>query len=293
MRRVLRPFRYLDPTTVADASGALARLGEDGKVYAGGAELLLLMREGIVRPTTLVDVKRIPDLSGIAWSDGMLRIGATETHARIAAHPLVREHAPVLAEAAAHIGNVRVRAQGTIGGNLCFADPHADPATALLTCDTSVVVDGARGSRVVTLEAFMKDTYEVDLAPDEVLVELRVTPAPAGWRSAYLRFEQFYRPTLNVALSALVAEGIVREARLVVGCVGRTAKRLRDLETRLRGSSVADAIRIVHESKADLTETLDPVDDLLGSAEFKIHLTTVHLADGLRRVGAAIGGSRG
>ncbi len=290
---MLRPFRYLDPITIADASIALARLGDEAKVYAGGAELLLLVREGIVRPTTLVDVKHIGALSGIAWQGDVLRIGATETHARVAAHPLVRTHAPMLAEAATHIGNVRVRAQGTIGGNLCFADPHADPATVLLAYDTTVVAGSAAGTREIALDAFLKDTYEVDLAPDELLVEIRTRPAPAGWRYAYLRFEQYYRPTLNVAVSALVTSGVVAEARLVVGCVGRTALRLRDLETRLRGTSITDAIRLVGESKPYLTETLDPVDDLLGSAEFKIHLTAVHLADALRRVASAEGGARG
>lgn len=242
------------------------------------------MREGIVRPAYLVDVKRIARLGGVEWDGETLRIGATETHARIAAHPLTRQRLPTLAEAALQIGNVRVRTQGTIGGNLCFADPHADPATALLAYDTVVVVEGARGVRTLTLEAFLKDTYEVDLAPDELLVEIRARPAAQAWRHAYLRFEQFYRPTLNVAVAARVAGDTLQEVRLAVGCVGRTALRLRELEAKLEGSRVADAIRIVGESKPYLTRTLDPVDDLLGSAEFKIRLTAVHLSDGLRHV---------
>lgn len=242
------------------------------------------MREGIVRPSYLVDVKAIPDLQGISWDGEVVRIGATETHQRIETHPLVRRHLPLLSEATRHIGNVRVRSQGTLGGNLCFADPYGDPATALLVHDTAVSVSGVRGQRLVDLEAFVRSMYEVDLAPDEILVEIRVRPLPAPWRHAYLRFEQLYRPTLNVAAAAEVAGDRLERVRLAVGCVGPKARRLGALEEEIRGSTLADVARIVAGSRAYLTEQLEPASDLLGSAELKVHLAAVLLSRALRHI---------
>src|SRR5204862_5056904 len=126
------PFRVLTPTSVAEAASELDRLADAAKVYAGGAELLLLMRHGLLEPEYLVNIKRVPGLHGIEWDGGALRIGAAVTHRELEHSAAVHERVPTLGEAEHHIGNIRVRNQGTIGGNLCFADPHADPGTALL-----------------------------------------------------------------------------------------------------------------------------------------------------------------
>jgi carbon-monoxide dehydrogenase medium subunit len=283
-RALLRPFRYVDPTTIVEASSELADLGDEAKVYAGGSEILLLMREGLLRPSYLVDVKGIADLRGIELDGDTVRIGATETHRRIQMDPLVRSRLPVLAEATRHIGNVRVRTQGTLGGNLCFADPHADPGTALLVHGATLTVASRRGTRRVDLEAFLKGMYEVDLAQDELLVDVRARPLPESWRQAYVRFEQFYRPTVTAAVAARVTGDRIDEVRLAVGSIGPKPLRLRALEARLAGSSIADAIRIVSGSGAYLAEQLEPVDDLLGPADFKVYLAAVYLTRALRQI---------
>jgi carbon-monoxide dehydrogenase medium subunit len=291
---MLRPFRVLDPTTVAEAAAELDRLGDRAKVYAGGAELLLLLRQGLLAADYLVNVKRIPGLDAISWDGARVHIGATTLHRRLETDPLVNERLPLLAYAESHVGNIRVRNQGTLGGNLCFADPHADPATALLVHDATVTVRGAAGERELPLPDFLVGTYEVALAPDELLTAVQVPPLPPGWRHAYLRVEQFYRPTLNVAAAVRPDGDRIGEARLAVGCVGPKALRLADLEARLRGLTVDEGRRLAAESRAYLAELLEPVDDLLGSAAYKLHVTSVLLGRALvQAVGPNGGGQHG
>ena len=287
---MLRPFRVLDPTTTAEAASELGRLGEQARVYAGGAELLLLMRQGLLEADYLVNVKRIPKLDEVSWDGQRVRMGATTLHRRLETDPLVRERLPLFAYAESHVGNIRVRNQGTLGGNLCFADPHADPATALLVHEATVTVAGASGERQMSLDEFLVGTYQVALEPDEILTEVQATPLPAGWGHAYQRIEQYYRPTLNVAAAVRPEDGRIGEARLAVGCVGPKSVRLSELEEQVRGLTVDEAKRLAAESAAYLTEQLEPVGDLLGSAEYKIHLTGVLLG---RALGQAVGGNGG
>ncbi|MBV9120034.1 MAG: FAD binding domain-containing protein, partial [Chloroflexi bacterium] len=260
------------------AGEELRRLGENAKVYAGGVELLLLMRTGLVEADWLVDIKHIPGMNDLGWDGQAMTIGACVTHAQLQREPLIQEHLPVLAEAEPHVGNIRVRSQGTLGGNLVFADPHADPATALLIHDPTVTLGGAGTVRRLKLAEFLVGTYDVDLQEGELLLDIRAEPLPAGWGTAFMRIEQFYRPTLNVA--AAVHDG---DVRLAVGCVGPRALRLTELEARLRGASPKDADALISASGEYLEELLEPVSDQLGSAEYKLHITKVVLGRALRR----------
>jgi aerobic carbon-monoxide dehydrogenase medium subunit len=277
----LEPFRLLRPETVDDASRELTRLGEQAKVYAGGVELLLLMRQRLVEADYLVDVKRIPRLHEVTWDGQAMAIGACVTHRTLEDHPEVQRHLPLLAQAERHVGNIRVRTQGTLGGNLCFADPHADPGTALLVHDATVSIDGVHGSRTLPLAGFFRGMYEVDLNEGELLTGVQARSLPPGWRAAFLRFEQFYRPTLNVAV-AVHAEGErVLDVRLAAGCLGPRPTRLPDLEERLRELPLVDAARLLAESSPYLEEQLEPVSDQLGSAAYKVHLAKVLLGRAL------------
>jgi carbon-monoxide dehydrogenase medium subunit len=278
---MLKPFRVVTPTTVSEAAAELDRLGEAARIYAGGAELLLLMRHGLMEPDYLVNIKRVPDLNGIDWDGQILRIGAAVTHRELEYSSLLANHVPILAEAERHIGNIRVRNQGTLGGNLCFADPHADPGTALLAHDATVTVEGGNGPRQMSLDDFFVGTYETALDPSELLTEIQIPPLPTGWGWSFKRIERFYRPTVNVAAAVSAADGRIGEARLVVGCVGPRALRLPELEARIEGLTHADAQRAIGESRAYLAERLEPVGDLLGAADYKIHVTSVLLTRAL------------
>ena len=287
---MVSPFRVVTPTTVSEAAAELDRLGDAARIYAGGAELLLLMRHGLLEPDYLVNIKQVLSLHGIRWDGQALRLGAGVTHRQLERDSQVLAHAPTLGEAERHIGNIRVRAQGTLGGNLAFADPHADPGTALLVHDASVTVEGIDGPRELLLDEFFVGTYETALEPNELLTEVQVPPLPPGWGWAYERIERFYRPTVNVAAAVAASDGHLGELRLAVGCVGPRALRLRELEERLRGLTLPDAQREIASSREYLIEQLEPVGDQLGGADYKIHVTGVLLSRAVEQALARTGG---
>src|SRR5690242_16334837 len=177
---MLPQFELLRPTTIDEAAGELRRFGDDAKLYAGGAELALLMRHGLVEPEYLIDVKGIADLNKIE-ANGALTIGACATHHRLERDALVRQILPAFAYAESQVANVRVRAQGTLGGNLCFNDPHSDPGAALLIYDAKVTVANGSSSRQLPLEEFLGDMYATALEPDELLVSVEVPRPAEGW----------------------------------------------------------------------------------------------------------------
>jgi aerobic carbon-monoxide dehydrogenase medium subunit len=288
---MLGSLQLLQPTTVDEASGALRDFGERGKLYAGGAELLLLMRHGLLQSEVLVDVKKIERLHRIAWDDDALSVGACVTHHALETHLLVREHAPSFAYAESQVANVRVRNQGTLGGNLCFNDPHSDPGTVLLVHNASVTLGSQRGERQLPLNDFFLDVYETVLEPDELLLDVEIPSLPSGMISAYLRLHRFQRPTLGVAAAVKMTDGIIAESRLAVGCVGPRAQRLEELEPKINGNSISDAKRIFAEQKSYLRDMLQPVDDLLGSADYKLYMTCVLLGDALEQAAQSEGKS--
>ena len=281
---MLGSLQLLQPTTVAEASGALRDFSERAKIYAGGAELLLLMRHRLLQAEILVDVKKIERLHRINLSDGALSVGACVTHHTLEHHPLVREHAPLLADAESQVANVRVRNQGTLGGNLCFNDPHSDPGTVLLIYNASVSLGSREGERRLPLADFFLDVYETALEPDELMLDVHIPPLPDGMGSAYLRLHRFQRPTLGIAAAIKMNDGRIAESRLAVGCLGPKAERLKELEIKINGNSIDSAKRIVADQKNYLRDLLHPVDDLLGSADYKLYMTGVMLSEALEQV---------
>ncbi len=290
---MLKPFRILEPTTVAEAARELGRLGDDAKVYAGGAELVLLLRHGLVQARALVNIKGIGSLNEISGNAGGVRIGSTVTHHRLETDSLVRERLPLLAYAESHVGNIRVRCQGTLGGNLCFADPHADPGTVLSAYEAVVRLAGLGGERRLPVTDFLLGMYETALKPDEILMDVEVPPLPKDWRWSYQRVERFYRPTLNIAAVGKAKGDKLEKVRLAVGCVGMKAERLSELEEKIPGLSLQEALKVIGESRSYLSDRLQPVDDLLGSAEYKLYITGTLLGRAVEELIQGNGGNHG
>ena len=280
---MLQSLQLVQPTTVHEASQALADYGEKARIYAGGAELLLLLRNGMLQSEVLVDVKKIERLHRVGLDDGLLRVGACVTHHALASSELVREHAPALAYAESQVANIRVRNQGTLGGNLAFNDPHSDPGTVLLIHNASVLVGNDKDERRMALDDFFVDMYSTALGPGDLLLEIEIPALPAGMTSAYQRLHRYQRPTLGVAVGARMRDEAVEDIRLAVGCVGPKALRLTELETKITGTKPGDAKQIVAEAKEYLRDVLRPVDDLLGSEAYKLYMTGVMLGDTLEQ----------
>lgn len=276
---MLRPFELHQPATVAEASRLRSRYGDDAGFYAGGTELLLVMKEGLLRYAHLVDLKTIPGLDRIAHDagSGTLRLGALATHTSIEHSPAVARHFPLLAEVERGVANVRVKNVGTIGGNLCFAEPHADPGTLCVACGATVRLEGATGGRDVAADDFFVGAYETARGADDVLTEVRLPVPGPHTRGAYLKFGFHERPTLGVAVILTLDPGHrhVSDARVAVGCVNPRPTRLRDVETKLTGRTVAEALRTLDEISQAVDGAVTPADDLHGSAEYKTEMAKV------------------
>ena len=206
----MRDFDFLEPATVHEASHMLADLGDDCRAIAGGTALMLGVRQRMLTPTHLVSLARLPQLRGIEFdAKNGLRIGALSRHADVANSPLVQQHYPVLASMASRVANPQVRNQGTIGGNLCYADPSTDPPGCLMALGAQVVLGSSRGERVLSIEEFLVDYYVTALESDEIVTEIRVPPPVAGTDGVYSRFLRTpaeHRPLASVALVAQAPE---------------------------------------------------------------------------------------
>ena len=285
---MLNTLQLVQPATVTEASKALTEFGDKAKLYAGGAELLLLLRNRLIDAEVLIDVKQIDRLRRLDSHNGALRVGACLTHQELAENAAIRERAPAFAYAESQVANIRVRIQGTLGGNLAFNDPHSDPGTVLLVHNASVTIGNAKGERRLPLDEFFVNMYSTALEPGELLLEVEIPSLPAGMSSAYQRLHRYQRPTLGVAVAARFSNGIIEEVRLAVGCIGPKAQRLTELEKKFTGTPLGDAKRILAEEKKYLRGLLQPVDDLLGGAEYKLYMTGVMLGDALDQAGNSI-----
>lgn len=180
----MQPFAYARPATLAEAVSLLDRLGPDARLLAGGTDLIIRLRDGTLRPSLVVDVKRVAELRpGIHETDGRLVIGATTVMTDILAEPRVRRDFTALAEAAAVVGSVQIRNRATLAGNLCNASPAADTAPPLLVYDATVVAVGPDGERRIPLEAFFVRSGLTTLARGELVIAVEL-PLPARRRGA-------------------------------------------------------------------------------------------------------------
>jgi aerobic carbon-monoxide dehydrogenase medium subunit len=272
----LPPFELHRPSSVEEAGGLLEQLGDDAVIYSGGTELLLVMKLGFADYPHLVDVKRIAELRTLEVSDGVLEVGAAVTHREVESSPMVRERWPALASMERGVGNLRVRSMGTIGGNLCFADPHSDPATFLLAAGGSLVCRRAGGSsRELPVEDFVQGPYQTALEPGELLTSVRVPAPPAGAGIAHEKMSLHERPAATVTCLVRVDDGQVSAARLAVGSVGNRPQRALDAEAALVGAP-ADALGGRESAAAEAAAAAaDPVEDANGSIEYKRQLVRV------------------
>ena len=273
---MLRRFRLEEPESVAEAAELLGRFGESAKVYAGGTELLLAMKEGLVQYERLINVKKLTGLSDVTSADGALVIGALCTHHQLENSPVLKDKLPALTKLEQNVANVRVRQVGTIGGNLCFAEPHADPGTLLIALGAKMIAEKASSKREIVAEDFFVDAYETALQADEVLTKIHIPVPVPNARSAYLKFGYLERPSVGVAV-AFILNGGVSGVKIAVGCAGPAPRRVAEAEALLEGKSKDEALRHVAEAGASAGRAAQAISDLHGSQEYKEHIVGVLL----------------
>jgi carbon-monoxide dehydrogenase medium subunit len=231
------PFDYSRATSLDDALAKLAAAKGEGKLLAGGHSLIPLMKLRLSEPRTLIDIARIPGLSGIRRKDDTIEIGAGTVHGEVAASALLREACPMVSEAAAAIGDPQVRNRGTLGGSLAHADPSADYPAVMLALDADIHVKGPKGWRVVKASGFFRNLFTVDLAADEIIAGVQFHPVKAA---AYAKLHQRASgfAIVGVAAALDVSNGIIQSARIGVTGASSHATRLSDVEASLAGKAL-------------------------------------------------------
>ena len=278
----LPPFRLHRPTTVEEAIELLSELGPGALPYCGGTELLLVAKLGLTDFTDLVDLKGIEELSGIEVN-GDLNIGAGTTHREIERSPVVRSRWSSLASMERQVANIRVRNVGTIGGNLCFADPHSDPATYLIAAGGSLIARAGSGTRQIAIEEFIRGPYATALGPAELLVAIHVPALAAGSTLVHRKIAFHERPAITVTIKLRVRDGSVAEARVAVGSVGVAPRRLIGPEQYLIGMDALVPSRGALSTCAErAAQEAEPIEDANGSVEYKRQLVRVLVARSVR-----------
>jgi carbon-monoxide dehydrogenase medium subunit len=255
-------FEYERASSIEDA---IAKLGSGSKIIAGGHSLVPLMKLRLSEPGKLIDIAKIPGLSGIKDAGGRIEIGATTTHAEIAASSVLKDKCPMIAEAAAEIGDPQVRNRGTLGGSIAHADPAADFPAVMLALDADINLRGKNGARTVTASAFFRGFYDVDLQPGELIVSVAFAAVKAA---AYAKLHQraSHYAIVGVAAALEVKGGVIESARLGVTGATTYAVRLSSVEKALAGKK-ADGIAAAVASAAG--DVPDVNGDLHGSVDYR------------------------
>jgi carbon-monoxide dehydrogenase medium subunit len=269
---------------VADSvDHAVALLAEDpeAKLLAGGHSLLPAMRLRLARPSKLVDVGRLSELSYVTDAGSHVAIGALTRHCDVADAALLQEHCPIVSDTASGIGDPQVRHRGTIGGSLAHGDPASDLPAVVLALGGDLVARGSGGERVIGADAFFTGVFETALAPDEVLVEIRVPKLDTTTGSVYLKAHRRAQDWATVGVAAVVrGSNGSREARVALTNMGGTALRASGVEEALAGGAGAA------EAAARAAEGTSPPSDHAGSAEYRSALVRVLCARALEQAGA-------
>lgn len=282
-------FRYYRATSMKEGATLLSQLGEDARALAGGQSLIPLMKLRFARPSALVDLNFIPNISLIHQRDQELRIGALARHAEIADSNLV-EKIPILHDCAAGIADAQVRNRGTIGGSVAEADPSGDWTPVLLTLAADVHCVSAEGERTIPLKDFTVDAYTTVMKLGELLDGVRIKFPPNNSGGAYLAFKRCpsVYASASVAVQLAMSGDACKDARIQLGCVGLTAIHAQNAEAELRGKSISE--RTIQSAAEAAMSEASPQPDMRGSIAYKRVLLGALLK---RAIGVALRRSRG
>jgi carbon-monoxide dehydrogenase medium subunit len=262
-------FDYVAPASLPVVIALLQQNPGESKILAGGQSLIPLMKFRLATPAYLVDIRSVPDLATLEERDGHLVIGAMVREASLERSDLVRSRYPILFETSEVVADPLVRNFATIGGNLAHADPANDHPATMLALGAEIVAEGAQGRRSIAIDDFLVDTFETALAPDELLVEIRVPQPAAHTGSAYCKLERKVGDFAIAAVAArVVLDGdIVTAAGLGLTNVGPKAIRPVDAERFLVGKKPGE--ETLREAGRLAGAAADPTADLRGSVEYK------------------------
>ena len=268
-------FEYHTPGSVQEALGLLGKL-DDAKILAGGHSLVPMMKLRLAQPKHLIDLRKVPGLSGIKEEGGTIVIGAMTTHWEVESSKLLQAKCPVLSDTAKIIGDPAVRNKGTIGGSLAHADPAADMPATVIALGAELVCQGTKNKRTVKVDDWFQGLMATALGEDELLVEVRVPALTPGTGSAYMKFAHPASRFAIVGAAAVITidkQGTCTKAGIGITGAGTKAVRAKGVEAGLVGKRLDAATIEAAAQKA--AEGVDVQADLQGSVEYKSHLCRV------------------
>ena len=271
-------FDYHAPTSLSETFDLLNTYGEDAHLMAGGTALILLLQQGLVQPGHVVGLRGVKELQGIQRTpDGGLQIRAMATHRQAETSADVKAYCAALANNFSRVATIRIRNQGTVGGNLAHADPAQDPPPMLIALGASAVIASKSGERKIPLDEFFTDFFETAMQPGEVLLSVDLPPLPTNTRVTYKKFlprTQDDYATVSVAAALRVGQdNTCEDVRIALGAAATTPVHARNVENALRGQRL-DAQKI-KDASALVRDEVDPLDDLRGSAGYKREMARV------------------
>jgi carbon-monoxide dehydrogenase medium subunit len=275
---MINDFEYFAPKTPQEALRLLDQYRDDYKIIAGGQSLLIMMRQGLIKPAHLIDIKGISELNYIK-SDAKkgLRIGALTTHRTIEKSPVIKKSFGVIAEMENRLASIQTRNWGSIGGNLCHGDPAGDPAPLLIALNATLTIAGIHGERNMLVEEFFLDYFETALEHGELLSEIQVPTIPRNTGTAYTKFNviESDMATVGVAISITLAskEGNCEDVRIALANAAPKPMRAKQAEELLRGKKITD--HLLKEAGEVASAEADPISDIHASAEYRQELLKV------------------
>lgn len=275
---MLAAFEYFAPKTVKEALSLLSKYKEKAKIIAGGQSMLVVMRQRLLTPEYVIDIKGITDLDYIKYDERQgLRIGALTIHRAVEKSPVIQKHFGVLSEMEVNLATIQTRNWGTIGGNICHGDPAGDPAPVFIALNAKLKLASAAGERVIDMEEFSKDYLEVALKPNEMLSEIQI-PAPAphtGTAYEKLMVMKGDMGVVGAAVSITLKAGnsVCENARIALANCSSVPLRAKKAEKLLIGKTINNAL-LTEAGEAASTE-VDPPADVHGSAEYRREMVKV------------------
>ena len=278
--RALPKIEYHRPTELEQALKLLSELKEDCKIIAGGTDLIPAARQGRMSSPGhihhIMDISSIKELDYVIKDDGMIRIGAATRLSEIGMSTVVKEHVPILADAASQMGSLQVRNLGTIGGNLCNASPAADTAPSLLVLDAKVNVRGIDKQRLVPLMGFFIGPGETILAPGEILAEVQIPLTKPAGSSCFIKLGRrnaFTLSIVSVATLVKVKNGIFDDVRIALGSVAPTPIRASKAEEHLIGEEVSE--QVIDDGANVVASEVKPISDVRASAQYRRDMSSI------------------
>jgi carbon-monoxide dehydrogenase medium subunit len=273
----MNSLKYEAPSSLGDAIALLARAAGTSRVLAGGTDVIVQMETDLIEPDLVVDIKKIPELGGIAIEDGGFRVGAAVTGMELVAHEAFSRAWPGVVDGVKLIGSMQIKGRATMGGNLCNASPAADSVPALIAAGATARIAGPDGTRDVPVESIPIGPGKTSLGKGEIVVSFLFSPRPAYSGDAYLRMTP--RTEMDIAVVGvgvnitLDAGGICTAARVSLGAVAPTVLLVEEAGTALVGSRL-DAPALDHLARA-AAAACRPIDDKRGTREYRIKVAGV------------------